>query len=213
MPKRVEIPKLKAIGAAVRQIRRDRKLTLEDVAKTSSRLDVGNLSRLETGKQGFSFEVLVAVCEALSISLGELFRLATEAKDKELGPRTALCVYVPILGLDKVHSARDLPSRLEGYDLIATTAKVGPKSFAFIVGDDSMVPAFPKDIAVVVDPDERPQNGSYVVALSEDKTVFRQYHAQGGRRYLRSLALQLPPVELGKDDTIIGTAKQRLSFV
>jgi transcriptional regulator with XRE-family HTH domain len=215
MPEKAGMRELKAIGAAVRRNRQLRELTLEDIAKSSSKLDIGNLSRLERGLQGFSLEVLGAVCDALSISLGELFRQAFEAKDKGLAqrPKVGLCAYVPVLALDEVRSARELPSRLEGYDPIATTAKVGPRSFAFVVGDDSMLPEFPKGIAVVVDPQERPKHGSYVVALSDDKTVFRQYLVQGGRRYLRPLGWQMPLVELSKHDAIIGAAKQRLSFL
>jgi transcriptional regulator with XRE-family HTH domain len=210
------MPELKAIGAAVRRNRQAQMLTLEDIAKSSGKLDIGNLSRLERGLQGFSLEILGAVCDALSISLGELFRQAFEAEDKGLAQRrkVGLCAYVPILDLHNVRSARELPSRLEDFDTIATTAKVGPHGFAFMVEDDSMLPEFPKGIAVVVDPQERPTDGSYVVAFSEDKTVFRQYLIQGGRGYLRRpLGWKLPPVEMGKHDAIIGTAKQRLSFI
>lgn len=60
------------IGDRIRQIRTARKMTLQQMADTIDS-DVGNLSRLERGKQGFSEAMLQKIADALSIPVSELF--------------------------------------------------------------------------------------------------------------------------------------------
>ncbi|MGC6389686.1 XRE family transcriptional regulator [Ewingella sp. S1.OA.A_B6] len=60
------------IGERIRQLRNARKLTLQKLADMIDS-DVGNLSRLERGKQGFSEQMLQKVADALSVPVVELF--------------------------------------------------------------------------------------------------------------------------------------------
>lgn len=60
------------IGERIRQIRTARKMTLQQLADVIDS-DVGNLSRLERGRQGFSEPMLQKVANALSIHVSELF--------------------------------------------------------------------------------------------------------------------------------------------
>ncbi|MFS7357590.1 XRE family transcriptional regulator [Rahnella inusitata] len=60
------------IGDRIRQIRTARKMTLQQLADAVDS-DVGNLSRLERGKQGFSEGMLQKIADALSIPVAELF--------------------------------------------------------------------------------------------------------------------------------------------
>lgn len=60
------------IGERIRQIRSARKMTLQQLADTIDS-DVGNLSRLERGRQGFSEAMLEKIASALSIPVADLF--------------------------------------------------------------------------------------------------------------------------------------------
>ena len=63
----------------LRDLRMQRGLTLEDVAR-SARIDVSTLSRLESGKRRLALDHLPRLAEALSVSTDELLR-APEAPD------------------------------------------------------------------------------------------------------------------------------------
>ncbi|OWO86982.1 transcriptional regulator [Photorhabdus luminescens] len=60
------------IGEKIRKLRQAKKMTLLDLA-TAIDSDVGNLSRLERGKQGYSDSILNKIAEALSVPVAELF--------------------------------------------------------------------------------------------------------------------------------------------
>lgn len=67
------------IGDKIRQIRKANKMTLSELALRVDS-DVGNLSRLERGMQGYSDGLLHKIAEALSVPVSELFS-SNEAND------------------------------------------------------------------------------------------------------------------------------------
>lgn len=67
------------IGDKIRQIRKANKMTLSELALRVDS-DVGNLSRLERGMQGYSDGLLHKIAEALSVPVSELFS-SNEADD------------------------------------------------------------------------------------------------------------------------------------
>ena len=60
------------IGERIKQLRKARKMTLQQMADIIDS-DVGNLSRLERGKQGYSETTINKIAEALQVSPAELF--------------------------------------------------------------------------------------------------------------------------------------------
>lgn len=66
-------------GQKIRQIRKANKMTLSELALRVDS-DVGNLSRLERGVQGFSEPLIRKIAEALSVPVSELFS-SDEAND------------------------------------------------------------------------------------------------------------------------------------
>lgn len=67
------------IGDKIRQIRKANKMTLTELALRVDS-DVGNLSRLERGMQGYSDSLIHKIAEALSVPVSELFS-SNEAND------------------------------------------------------------------------------------------------------------------------------------
>lgn len=67
------------IGEKIRQIRKANKMTLNELALRVDS-DVGNLSRLERGVQGYSEQLLNKIAAALSVPVAELFSFS-EAND------------------------------------------------------------------------------------------------------------------------------------
>ncbi|WP_312464009.1 XRE family transcriptional regulator [Pantoea endophytica] len=60
------------IGEKIKQIRKANKMTLSELALRVDS-DVGNLSRLERGKQGYSEAMVQKIADALSVPVSELF--------------------------------------------------------------------------------------------------------------------------------------------
>ncbi|GAA0469675.1 XRE family transcriptional regulator [Tatumella punctata] len=60
------------IGNRIRQLRKAKKMTILELA-TSIGSDVGNISRLETGKQGYTESTLIKISEALGVKVADLF--------------------------------------------------------------------------------------------------------------------------------------------
>lgn len=67
------------IGDKIRQIRKANKMTLTELALRVDS-DVGNLSRLERGMQGYSDSLIHKIAEALAVPVSELFS-SNEASD------------------------------------------------------------------------------------------------------------------------------------
>ncbi|WP_158784766.1 S24 family peptidase [Pantoea sp. BAV 3049] len=67
------------IGDKIRQIRKANKMTLNELALRVDS-DVGNLSRLERGVQGYSENLIQRIAEALAVPISELFS-SNEAND------------------------------------------------------------------------------------------------------------------------------------
>ncbi|MDC9596489.1 XRE family transcriptional regulator [Xenorhabdus anantnagensis] len=66
------------VGERIRELRKSRRMTILELAQAIGG-DVGNLSRLERGKQGFSESSLTKIAEALSVPVSELFSRGTES--------------------------------------------------------------------------------------------------------------------------------------
>ncbi|WP_440517428.1 XRE family transcriptional regulator [Serratia sarumanii] len=66
-----------SVGKRVRELRQAKKLTISELA-TLTDWDVGNISRLERGKQGYSEQSLKRIAAALQVPVSELFSTSSE---------------------------------------------------------------------------------------------------------------------------------------
>lgn len=96
--------------------------------------------------------------------------------------------------------------------LIITTKNVGPSAFALRVSGDSMEPEFAAGSIIVVDPDQRAENGSYVVVRLDDQAeaTFKQLVVDAGKQYLKPLNPRYPIMEINGNATICGVVRQSM---
>ncbi len=66
-----------SVGRKVRELRQAKKLNISELA-TLAGWDVGNISRLERGKQGYSEQSLKRIANALQVPVSELFSTSGE---------------------------------------------------------------------------------------------------------------------------------------
>lgn len=64
--------KVMKIGPRIRELRKAAKMTILELA-TAIGSDVGNISRLETGKQGFTESTITKIADALGVEVADLF--------------------------------------------------------------------------------------------------------------------------------------------
>lgn len=82
------------IGEVIKALRKERKLTLSDVADQIPGYDAGNLSRVERNKQNITNEKLESVCKVLNVKTSDVYLLiegepVRENKPKELNQEVA----------------------------------------------------------------------------------------------------------------------------
>jgi transcriptional regulator with XRE-family HTH domain len=157
MPKKIDVPELRKVGAAIRGIRQAKQLTLDEVAKASG-MDTGNLSRLERGLQGFSMEVLGALCKTFGVSVSQLL-VGAEAGSIAVAGKVGLCISVPEVTVlfstsgGRVNSLQKTGrvSPLQKTDrVMSTTAKVGNRAFGFrLTHYEPMAAQFPANMGII----------------------------------------------------------------
>lgn len=209
MPKKLEVPELKQVGAAIRGIRQAKMMTLEQVAKASG-IDTGNLSRLERGLQGFSMEALAALCKVFGVSVSQLLAGTEITKNKPVPGKVGLCIVVPEVEILFSTMEGDRVQAIRKTDRVMnTTAKVGSKAFGFRLGGyEPMEGKFPAGMGIIVDPDEEPKHESYVLATVKGVPIFRQYIIEGARAFLKAVDMRYPLTLITRDVRILGVAKQ-----
>lgn len=153
------------MGAAVRQLRKARHLTLEQLADSIPDYDAGNLSRFERGEQGITMAKLEAIARALGTRVPALYDLAEAIATKEVtdgqlfaaspltadsgaiakeptAPYAALVrgvKRVPVLTDSAAAAAPESAPKLShASDYIDTTEPVSSTAFGWRVKDNSM---------------------------------------------------------------------------
>ena len=161
--------------------------------------DVGNLSRVERGVQGFSEQILSKIAAALQVPIATLF-VVDHIKPKAGRPETAdnLMVVpydvnvssavigarpIPVISAVQAGQLKDMENPYspgDGYSVEYTDQKLSLWAFALEVECDSMMPLFKPGDRLIVDPDLAPQPGDYVIARNgSDQATFKKYRPRG----------------------------------
>jgi SOS-response transcriptional repressor LexA len=170
-------------------IRRRRKSLGWTILELANRIgsDVGNLSRLERGKQGFSDEILAKVAAALGCSVAELFSSADGAdfnvQTAAIGSRR-----IPLLSYVQAGALTECVVPYPGSqpdDWLLTDLDLSRSAFALRIKGLSMYSptneeSFNEGDIVVIDPEVEPLPGDFVVAKNgEHEATFKKYRPRG----------------------------------
>lgn len=93
-------------------------------------------------------------------------------------------IQVPIISYVQAGHWREMSEEARCFDgsveFVAVGEGVGPHTFALWVRGDSMLPQFKEGDLIIVDPDEAPQPGDFVVAKNgSDEATFKKYRPRG----------------------------------
>lgn len=91
---------------------------------------------------------------------------------------------VPILSYVQAGNWREMCELATAFDgnveYVSAGGEIGPYGFGLWLRGDSMVPLFKEGDLIIVDPDESPQPGDYVVAKNgSDEATFKKYRPRG----------------------------------
>ncbi len=154
------------IGTRIREIRKSKGMTILELA-TAIGSDVGNISRLETNKQGYSENTLVKIASALGVTVADLFTEDPVKPDEieyigDMPSGTVKVIGEAILGID---GAVDMMEEHNGWLKIYSDDK---DAYGLKVKGDSMWPRIQSGEYVVVEPNTGVRSGDEVFVRTVD---------------------------------------------
>jgi SOS-response transcriptional repressor LexA len=171
----------------------------------------GTLSKVENSKQGYSELMLTKLAAALGCAVIDLFIEAERIQygNTEDGPD--LKGTVPLISWIQAGQWCDVIDNLhpgEG-ERIHTTYRVRKHTYALRVRGDSMEPKFPDGAILIVEPEENPASGSFVIVRHNGgEATFKQLMVDGETRYLKPLNPRYPIMEMKPDAVFCGVVKR-----
>lgn len=196
----------KELGKAIKSQRERLGMTQEQLGQLIG-VDRANVSRYEKGINAPEIERLERLAYALNINLSHLIAAA------EIGGLIDENIKgtVPLISWVQAGYGRTAIDNLqpgEG-ERIETTYRVRAHTFALRVTGDSMEPKFPQGCIVIVEPEENPESGKFVIIRQNgDEATLKQYVEEGGKKYLKPVNPRYPIYELGPDAVFCGVVKR-----
>ena len=163
------------IGTRIREIRKSKGMTILELA-TAIGSDVGNISRLETNKQGYSENTLVKIASALGVTVADLFTEDSVKPDEieyigEMPSGVVKVIGEAVLGID---GAVDMMEEHNGWLKIYSDDK---EAYGLKVKGDSMWPRIQSGEYVVVEPNTNVRSGDEVfVRTTEGHNMIKVFN-------------------------------------
>lgn len=197
----------KELGRAIRELRERRKITQQQVAD-HLQVERGTVSRYESGDIAPSFERLAELAKLLAIDTSELLHFA-ETGNTEAAPDVK--GTVPLISWVQAGEWQQAIDNLQPGqgERIATLYRPRRHTYALRVRGESMEPKFPDGCIIIIEPDEAPEPGRFVIVRQNgDEATFKQLVSDGGRLYLKPLNPRYPILELRQDAAFCGVVKR-----
>ena len=168
------------VGDNIRRLRKARGWTILELANRIDS-DVGNISRLERGKQGYSDEMLRKIAQALGCSVADLFSGAErESNVSQVPLGTRRIPLVSYVQAGHMTEAVDPYALGDADEWMLTDLDLSANAFALKIKGDSMLPDFRPGDRVLIDPEVTPRPGDFVAARNtKQEATFKKYRVRG----------------------------------
>ncbi len=196
------------IGATIRQLRKDRGLTLNQLAALIES-DVGNLSRLERDVQGYSDATLKKIAAALEVPVAAFFYDDPDQINNAYGLPPGTLMPVRVIDEDDVEFVRiplvklRITAGITGFQSDPDTTDASTLSLharwiernklnaaklvAIRVRGESMEPSiYAGDTVVINTADVRPVDGAVFAVNYEGESVIKRFSRDAGEWWLTS---------------------------
>lgn len=144
-----------------------------------------SVSQWESGDVSPSADYLVALAKVFGVSA---HWLSTGKGSPELSNVEPAVIpqgrRIPILSYVQAGQWREMCEQATAFDgnveYVNASVDIGPCGFGLWLRGDSMTPLFNEGDLVIIDPDEAPRPGDYVVATNgSNEATFKKYRARG----------------------------------
>ncbi len=177
------------IGSRIAQARKDQGLTLKELSERVETLSAGRIGNWEHGSRSPGPQEAQELAKALKVAPSYLLGLTDNPRGEVTLLHELLPKCVPVINFTDAKELNTLlESRLDNTTPFSTandkiflegksSKKAGPKTFATEINDDSMAPDFYPGDVIIVDPEQEPKPGQYILAVINEtnKVVFRKY--------------------------------------
>ena len=189
-----------------------KKKDLQNAAGVSS----GAVTFWFDGSNGAALPVCIAVAPLLRVNPFWLFDgsgpMLYQDADGNTLPGPLLRGSVPLISWVQAGDWSEIIDNLqpgEG-ERIETTWRASANAYALRVRGDSMEPMFPNGVILIVEPNENPEPGKYVIVRQNGDTeaTFKQLVQDGGTLYLKPLNDRYPIMMLRPDAVFCGVVKR-----
>lgn len=195
-------------GQRLLQARKHAQMTQVQAAKAVG-MSQGTYAELEKTGNGSSFTVSLAKAygvnpEWLATGSGEMLPSNVEQGPDIKGSVPLISWVQAGYGMGAVDNLQ--PG--EG-ERVETTYKVRRHTYALRVKGDSMEPKFPEGCIVIVEPEDNPTHGKFVIVRRNgDEPTLKQYIEEGGNRYLKPMNTRYPIEVMKENDAFCGVVKR-----
>ncbi|MGN5073424.1 LexA family protein [Aeromonas veronii] len=185
---------METINDRISARRRAQKMSQDELAKRIGITRV-SISKWESGLNQPKGRYLNDLAEALGVTVDWL--LTGSGDTPELAEEQPIPGYhnvepavmlpgkrIPILSYVQAGNWREMCEQATTFDgnveYVTASVDIGPCGFGLWLRGDSMLPQFKEGDLIIVDPDEAPQPGDYVVAKNgSNEATFKKYRPRG----------------------------------
>lgn len=200
------------LGQRIRVRRKELNLTQKDVAKVIKGVSHAAISQWESDVTKPNAENIFDLAQALECDLTWL--LKGEGKPNTVEFPTRFGNRVPIISYVQAGQWTEICDLLDtsGYEYLLTDLDISEYGFALEIRGDSMEPDFKEGDYIIVDPNEKPSTGEFVVAVNgEYEATFKKYRETGEIDNHGRVHFELIP--LNPDYPKMSSMKQQISIV
>lgn len=177
--------------------------TYAEIARAVGRRPQAVYGWIRTGRIGK--DTLAALAAATGTSLEWL----VSGDDSALQRQAFKVASVPLLRWDQIGT----DSKGGEIELVSTSKLIRANSFALVVTGNAMAETFPDGSTILVDPEEEPQDGSFVIASVNGAHVLRQLKKDGSRSVLVAQDKAYPVVPVDENSEIVGVVKMTMRWL
>lgn len=200
------------LSIRLKQARHKKKLTQADLAAAIG-VKQQAIQRIEAGKVKTS-SYIVQMAKVLGVP-AEWLAMGSTACETPIVNAPATNQLLPVITWSELNNLTE--ALTESSETVPAIAKVGPKSFATYVPDESMHSSdgaklgFHRNDLLLVDGSRNPNDGDFVIAKRQGQILFRQYVNDGTGAYLRALSSQYESLSCNETTKIYGVVVNRVT--
>ncbi|MFQ2091063.1 LexA family protein [Aeromonas taiwanensis] len=168
----------------IKELRKKQGLTQQKLGELIG-ANRASVSQWESGDVSPSADYLVALARVFDVSPHWLSTGKGSPEPSNVEPAVIpQGSRVPVISYVQAGQWREMSEQASGFDgnveYVMASLNIGPRGFGLWLRGNSMAPFFNEGDLVIVDPDEAPRPGDYVIASNgKDEATFKKFRPRG----------------------------------